>query len=124
VTPIHATIIRALRSRLGATPLADHLTQWDDEQIVRRLFCNYRDGRGLRLSQFGQQLMQHCFKSYEFETDESEHQHAACLLFLDNRAKMPYYWEKGKLVIYDTKFAGWLRLVGSMRTLVEIDTEE
>jgi hypothetical protein len=121
---IHTAVIHALRLRLATSPFAPQLAAWDDTQFVRRIFRNYRDGRGLRLSQFGQQLMQSCFKSYNFETGENEHQHAAYLLFLDNRAKLPYFWEPKKLVVYDEKFAAWLRLVGDMPTLVEIDTDE
>lgn len=119
---VHAAIIADLRTRLAASPFAVRIAAWNDAQLLHRTFFNYRGMRGLRLTQFGQQLMRSCFQCYEFVNKSGGAIPAAHLLFLDSHAKMPYFWDRDKLIVYDKKFAVYLRLVGGdIATLVEID---
>jgi hypothetical protein len=44
------------------------------------------------------------------------------VLFLDRHAKMPYFCDRQKLVVYDKRFAVYLRLVGGdLAALMTID---
>jgi hypothetical protein len=119
---IHAAVIGHLRTQLASTAFSDKLATWDDELMLHRLFSNYRGERGLRLTQFGHQIMQHCFQSYEFENTNNEKLRPIHLLFLDRHAKMPYFCDRQKLVVYDKQFAVYLRLVGGdLAALTAID---
>ncbi len=118
----HAVIIAYIRSHAKAD-FAEQLNAWSDEQMLRQMFSNYRDGHGLRLTKIGQHLMTANFQSYRFLLDESLT--PPQLLFLDARAKMPYYCNDNEIVIFDPKFAVRLRLVdGNIGTLMEIDTPD
>jgi hypothetical protein len=117
---VHATIIAYIRSR-ALDSLAIQLAGWTDQQMLRQMFSNYREGRGLRLTRFGQQLMGSYFKFYKFDLENTLL--PAQLLFLDARAKMPYFCDESEIDIYDLAFAVRLRLVnGQVATLMEIDT--
>jgi hypothetical protein len=118
---IHDAILAHVRARLATSSFAKKIAAWSDEQMLRRTFSNYRGAQGLRLTHFGQQIMQYCFQCYEFENTTGEVL-PAHLLFLECQAKMPYFWDRKKLVIYDKKFAVYLRLVGGdFATLIEIN---
>jgi hypothetical protein len=117
---VHTAIIAHIRSRVIDT-LATQLGGWSDEQMLRQMFSNYRDGRGLRLTRFGQQLMGSYFQFYKFDLDAALQ--PAQLMFLDARGKMPYFCNESEIDIYDPAFAVRLRLVnGQVATLMEIDT--
>ena len=90
--------------------------------MLRQMFSNYRDGRGLRLTRFGQQLMGSNFRFYQFDLSDTTLQ-PTHLLFLDARAKMPYFCDENEIIVYDPAFAVRLRLVnGQIATLMEVDT--
>lgn len=93
-----------------------------DEQIAHRMFLNYRGSRGLRLTSFGLQIMQNHFKGYEISIPEDEKIQPLHLIFLDGKARMPYYCGDGKIVVYDYMLGVKLRLVdGRLSILMEID---
>lgn len=97
-----------------------------DEQIVRCMFTNYRGERGLRLTNFGLQIMRGYFRGYETTIPEDETISPMHLVFLDDRATMPYYLdtEKRIIVVYDRMLGVKLRLVdGRLSILLEIETE-
>lgn len=96
-----------------------------DEQITRRMFSNYRGGLGLRLTKFGLQIMRQYFKGYELTVPEDEKLQPLHLIFLDKRAKMPYYCDESEIVVYDPVMAVKLRLVdGRLSILMEIEMED
>lgn len=120
---IHSVIITHIRSCADELSLAEQISSWDDQQLLRQMFANYRNQSGLRLTQFGQQLMQMCFKCYEFEHLTHEIMQPSHLMFLDRHARMPYFCNPTRIIIYDPLFAVRLRLVnGCVATLMEIDT--
>jgi hypothetical protein len=89
------------------------------------MFSNYRGSRGLRLTRFGLQVMRCYFKGYEIKVPEDEELQPMHLIFLDGRAKLPYYCEKGEIVVYDHMLGVKLRLVdGRLSTLMEIEIED
>jgi hypothetical protein len=104
--------------------LDEQIATWNDAQMVRQMFANYRSDSGLRLTQLGDQLMRTCFQNFEFKNCEESMQ-PSHLMFLDRHAKMPYFCDPTKIVIYDPLFATRLRLVGGrIATLMEIDTTD
>ena len=121
---LHAVILAHVRARLVATPMQATVADWTDDQLVRRMFCNYRDGRGMRLTALGHQLLQYCFEHHSFPYN-GEPISPTELMFLDARVKLPFFRSERELALYDTMFAVRLRLVdGNIRTLMEIDAPD
>ena len=97
--------------------LAQHFGLLTDEQIMQMMFVN----RSMRLTQFGYQIMQRNFQSYQTTVPDNELRLPTHLMFLDETAKMPYYIEEDQLVIYDHALALKLRLIdGRLSILVQI----
>lgn len=89
------------------------------------MFSNYRGGRGLRLTQFGLQVMRCYFQGYEIKVPDDEDMQPVHLIFLDGKAKMPYYCGKGEIVVYDYVLGTKLRLVdGRLSILMQIEMED
>lgn len=125
MNPIHIAIVAHFRAHIVAPTFVELLEKWNDIELVRRMFSNFRDGMGLRLTLFGQQILSHCFECYEFANITENTARPAQLLFLDAHCKMPYYYDSKKFIVYDMLFAVRLRLVsGSLPILMEIDTYE
>lgn len=123
MTLTHLAILAQVRAASLTLEMTLMIAQWDDAQLARRLFFNYRDGKGLRLTRFGHQVLQHCFACFDFELGSGESLHPQQMLFLDRRARLPYYCDAERLAVYDPLFAVQLRLVdGRVATLIEIDT--
>ncbi len=79
----------------------------------------------MRLTHFGLQVMRAYFKGYEIKVPDDEHMQPVHLIFLDGRAKMPYYCGNGEIVVYDYVLGTKLRLVdGRLSTLMEIEMED
>lgn len=128
---IHSALLTYLRDAVEetrATPLTRVLKAKTDEQIVRMMFMNYRGretaARGLRLTNFGVQVMRGYFKAYEIaappqpkELDASE------LLYLDRKAKLPYHIaDTGGLTMFDQELGIKLMLAdGDITVLIEMD---
>jgi hypothetical protein len=120
MTPLRTALIEQLRARVTSPEVKACLATWSDEELVRRMLVNYRDENGLRLTQFGHQIMQTCFQCFEFDT--AKQLQAAHVLFLSKRCTLPYYHAGGKLCVYDGRFASLLRLAGDLDTMIEVDT--
>jgi hypothetical protein len=119
LSPIHCVILRRVRAEPTIAASITALHEWDDEQLARRLFLNYRAGGGLRLTHLGHQILQRCFESFSFSFDPQP----AHLMYLDTHAKLPYFADKHLIVVYDPLFAVQLRLLdGNLGALVEIDS--
>lgn len=120
---IYKTIISHIRESIRDDEEFVAFMALTDEQIIRRMFSNYRGERGLRLTQFGVQIMRQFFKGYEIKVPEDEKMQPLHLIFLDRRAKMPYYCGDKEIVIYDPVLAVKLRLLdGRISLLLEIET--
>lgn len=107
---------RALIAHLRKSDVKKDVEGLDDDQIARLLFANFRksgaDLHGLRLTHIGLQVMMQLFKSYEVPTPNKENITSACLLFLDRRARLPYYVSREKIVVFEPKLAVMLKLAG------------
>jgi len=91
---------------------------------MHRMFFNHRGQRGVRLTQFGLQIMQSYFRSYEIQMPDDEVIKPLHLVFLDEHVSLPYYFGKGCIVVFDDELAVKLRLVdGRVSTLVAIEME-
>lgn len=87
--------------------LADHLAPLSDHQITHLMFS----GRGLRLTQFGVQIMQQHFISCRIDVPDEELSLPAHLLHLEAAARMPYYVGADHLIVYDPVQAMRLKIV-------------
>jgi hypothetical protein len=98
-----------------------------DEQVVRRMFRNFRgrdnDARGLRLTNFGKEVMTFYFKPYEITAKDGRKPADMELVYLDRRAKLPYYIEdNGNIVMFDPELGIKLKLAdGDIRVLIAMD---
>lgn len=120
MTTIHGAIIEFLRE--AADPTLAPLLALPDAQIVHRMFFNHRGQRGVRLTNFGLQVMESYFQSYAIGVPKDEVIKPAHLVFLDERATLPYYCGQGKIVVFDGELGVKLKLVdGRLSTLVSIE---
>lgn len=126
---VHASIIAYLRemNATEAPPSLQKFNDMTDEQIVRMMFRNFRGrdktARGLRLTNHGVAIMRVFFQPYEIDAHEGRKPGDAELVYLDRRAKLPYYiQENGNLVMFDPELGIKLKLAdGDIRTLIEMD---
>jgi hypothetical protein len=125
---VHAVLLDYLRTEVDrhCPALAARFTSLSDIALVRLMFSNYR-GRnskrpGLRLTLFGLTLMEQHFRSCEVLVPEDEPLRASGLLYLDNKAAMPYYYSGTRLVVFDHLLGVRLKLAsGRISILVEIE---
>ena len=93
-----------------------------DERVYRSLFINYRKGaKGLQLTDMGLRILRNYFKSYDIVTPELYRFGSRDLLYLDSRAKMPYFIDNNMLgdagaclVVFELKLAIMLKLADGM----------
>ena len=123
---IHYKIVQYLREKLAKDnhKLANRIVGFTDEQCYHKLFYSFR-GReapeGLRLTYLGHEILRCYFESYEVPMPENYCLGFLDLLYLDNRANMPYYiehdgpgFETLKLVVFEAKLAILLKLADGM----------
>jgi len=130
MNPVHVSLVNYIR---GTSPpegsaiykIIDGKT---DDQIVRLMFQNYRGkdkaARGLRLTNFGVQVMQTYFQAYEITAPEGRIPGAHELVYLDRTAKLPYHiGTNGNMMMFDPELGIKLKLAdGDIRTLIEMDS--
>jgi hypothetical protein len=99
-----------------------------DEQIVRMIFGNFRgrdqSTRGMRLTNFGLQIMKTYFQAYDISRPEGRKIAPLELLYLDRKAKLPYFIKvDGDLVMFDPELGIKLKLAdGDIETLIDMDS--
>ncbi len=120
---VQQAIIDYLRRSPNEPMLVQHFGALTDEQINQLMFVN----AGMRLTQFGYQIMQRHFQNHRQMVPDGELRLPTHLMFLDSTAKMPYYidedpaTQEGYIVIYDHALAMRLRLIdGRLSILVQI----
>lgn len=124
MNPIHSGIIAYIRDNIN-DKLAASFADLTDEQIVRRMFANYRSSKGLRLTNFGLQLMRQYFQGYRTLIPDDEHVRPMHLIFLDQHARLPYFCNANEIVVFDRLLGIKLQLIeGRLSTLVEIGVDE
>src|SRR4051812_11437193 len=91
---VHAKIVALIR-HATISDESSVLTNKTDEEIVRMIFGNFRGqdhaARGLRLTNFGVQIMRTCFQAYDISRPEGRKLASLELLYLDRKAKLPYF---------------------------------
>lgn len=119
---VHLSIIKYVREQNSA-----RFEGQTDEQVVRMMFQNFRGrdttARGLRLTNFGKEIMQSYFQSYEIAAYEGKKPGDLELVYLDRRAKLPYHIsENGTVVMFDPELGIKLTLIdGDIKSLSEMD---
>ena len=132
---VHQQIIDHLRIAVAAdaNPLRIHLDGFDDTEVSHKLFQSFRkrgdDPIGMRLKWLGLQLLSCYFRPYDIPIPEDYVLGSKDLLWLDRRAKMPYYIGRGeeskdskggkdtspiRLVVFDAKLGVYLKLADGM----------
>jgi hypothetical protein len=123
----HARIVSFLRDSVAkdGNKLGKHLMGFTDKQVFHKIFHSFRgsddEPKGLRLTWLGHQLLGSYFKGYEVMMPDGYKLGYSDLLYLDGRAKMPYYIGRGEdedggtiLVVYDPKLGIMLKLADGM----------
>jgi hypothetical protein len=117
VNPVHKAIIEYI-----IETNFDKLIVSTDEQLIHRMFRNYRGERGMRLTKFGLEVMQCFFTAFEIDVPDDEVLTPKHLICLDDSAVMPYYFDTNHIVVFDAEFGMKLRLVnGRLSTLMNIE---
>ncbi len=123
---IHAKLISLLRESTSKDA-SGVLEGKNDEQIVRMIFGNFRgrdqSARGMRLTNFGLQIMKTYFQAYDIKRPEGRKIASLELLYLDRKAKLPYFVkEDGDIIMFDPELGIKLKLAdGDIGTLIEMD---
>lgn len=85
----------------------------DRDRLLKKIFRNYRNGRGIRLSKFGFDILSKKFASYPSAIPETKVV-ARTHLFLDHNANLPYYLvestEEIKIVLFEQIMAAILKM--------------
>ena len=133
MNPIHCALVRYIRDYTSGTTtmdgaLAQRLAAFSDEQLVRHMFSSFRGGskdtRGMRLTNFGLQLMKRYFRGYEIAMPADETLQAAHMIYLDRNATMPYYCSSDGFVLYEDQLGIKLKLAdGRVATLLDIERD-
>lgn len=129
VNTIHTAVLAYIRESAQGeqSDMAATFAAKDDAALVRMMFSSYRgkdSPRGLRLSQFGLNVMKKYFRGYEIPMAEGEKLQASHLLYLDAKATMPYYCDAKGFVIYDQALGTKLKLAGGrVAVLIEIEAD-
>ena len=123
----HERIVRFLRESVAkdSSPLAQHLDGYSDEQVYHKIFYSYRGKggppKGLRLSWLGLEMLSTYTQSFDIEVPEGYKIGSHDLLWLDGKAKMPYYIGYGeredgrpRLVVFEAKLGITLKLADGM----------
>lgn len=126
---IHAAVVAYLKGaavKRGDTELADAFANMGDHRVARMIFSNMRavEGvwHGLRLSKTGLEIMRRYFQSVEVAMADGKRLSHRNVLYLDGRAKMPYYASGEGYTLFETKLAISLKLAeGCVDTLREMD---
>lgn len=121
---VHAAIIASLRehSRDRPNAVCEQLSSMSDEQIARKLFLNYRTDRGLRLTNFGLQMMKTCYRSYEVDLT-GEKRTSPELLYLDRNATLPYHLQGDRLILFESDLGMKIKMAdGSIARLIAIES--
>lgn len=123
---LHRTIAEALvkQAKDSQSPLFGMLEGKDTHQVCHTIFVSYRSsggqGRGLRLSDEGLQLMKAFFKCYDVSLTPGYKLSLPHLLYLDRIAEMPYWVSDKHCALFDSDLAMMLRLTeGKIQDLVE-----
>ena len=123
---IHHKIVSTLRERLADdnSEMHTHFVGFSDEQLFHKIFHNYRGTdmpKGLRLTWLGYSMIKTYFKEHPVDVPEGYRLGFLDLLYLDNRAKMPYYIGRGEnddggtmLVVFESKLGILLKLADGM----------
>lgn len=121
---VHAAIIASLRerSRDHSGAVHEQLSAMNDEQIARKVFRNYRSDRGLRLTNFGLQMMKTCYRSYDVDLI-GEKRTSPELLYLDRNATLPYYLQGDHLILFESDLGIKIKMAdGSIGRLIAIES--
>lgn len=93
---IHYQIVNVIRKNHALTPkvAATLIDQMTDDEVIRMMFSNIRNGdgdmRGLQLTQGGLAIMQSFFKAYRVEFPDQQTFSSRHILYLDRICKMPW----------------------------------
>lgn len=125
---VHVAILKHIREENAkeSGKIASTLSSLSDEQVVRMMFSNYRgrdrQARGLRLTNFGLEVMKCYFKFWEIQQPQGHTVVTQELLYLDRRATLPYYFNNEKVVVFEAELGIKLKLAdGQISTLIEIE---
>jgi hypothetical protein len=120
MNPVHTAIVRRVRETITLEgkkkKLSSALALLTDEQVARMMFSNFRgkgnETRGMRLTSGGLKMMLSCFQHVEVILPKARKLQAGELVYLDRRAKLPYYCTDEKLVVFETELGMKIKLYG------------
>jgi len=126
---VHAAVIKHIRSVFanGSEKSAEYFLSLKDDQMMRLMFSSVRNDsgktRGMRLTNSGLEIMKSCFQFFDVPREAGLDINNNELLYLDRRAKLPYYIDASRVVVFESDLGMLLKLAdGSIHTLMQIDS--
>lgn len=124
---IHSALIDYIREQTEKEggELYKKFSSMTDETVIRMMFGNFRgkSERGMRLTNFGLQVMKRYFEGYEITMPSDIKLRTIHMIYLDQKAALPYYCSIEGFVIYDRDLGTKLKLAdGKIDTLIEIES--
>lgn len=118
--------LKKASSQNGDAKLSKYFTSMSDDEFVSKFFSNVHgragEKKGLRLTKLGVEVMQRYFTSYEAPVPADESVLSKAMMYLHERARMPYYVSNDRFVLFERDLGIKLKLAdGSFRLLQEID---
>lgn len=124
---IHCFVLKHVRAAYETQTgiIAKKLSALSDDHLIRMMFASYRgksDAKGLRLTNFGMQVLRSVFMCYEIKLPEGHKLKAPEILYLDHRATLPYFVSDEKIVVFETELGMKIKLAdGDIFVLIEIE---
>lgn len=124
---IHRFVLNHVRASYETQTglIAKKLSALSDDHLIRMMFASYRgknDAKGLRLTNFGMQVLRSVFMCYEIKLPDEHTLKAPEILYLDHRATLPYFVSNEKIVVFETELGMKIKLAdGDINTLIEIE---
>lgn len=120
MNPVHTAIVRRVRETITLEgkkkKLSSALAPLSDEQVARMMFSNFRgkgdETLGMRLTSGGLKMMLDCFQHVIVLLPKGRKIQTGELLYLDRRAKLPYFCSDEKLIVFETELGMKIKLYG------------
>lgn len=114
---IHQIVLEKFRS----TKEYSKTSILSDEQLLRKLFLNYRPQAGIRLTLYGLNILSNFYNGIELPLNKKPTVNH--ILFLENNSKFPYYITDKHIITFDNFMGFRLKLVdGDLALLVQTNS--
>lgn len=126
---IHEQIIAKILEDANNEPanqaLVSSLNNHTLHEICHLFFGSYRNGKGMKLTRHGHEILKHFYESYEVKFPEDFRTVNKHLIFLDRFVRFPYFLTKNSIFLFDTTDGVNIKIVGGdLDLLIELEEKK